>query len=92
MKCFFCYTNYMKEVGQYDSALNMFVEKPRPLKLNRLIFERYMAQSGRGEHHPVGVPAGELALALVIREGLPIEQALRSVYRRARNGKMDTAE
>lgn len=80
----------MREIGRYDPDLEMFVETPKPVNTNRLVFERWLVQSGRGEHYPASVPCGDLALALVIREGLPIEQALRSMYRKTKDGTTNT--
>ncbi len=73
----------MKEIGQYNTDLHLFKEKPKPVNLNRLLFQRWLVQNGRGEHFPSGRPAGDFALGLVIREGKPIEDALRSVYRKS---------
>jgi hypothetical protein len=89
-----CYKgNKVKELGRFDFDLAMFIETPKPIKTNRLLFERWLVQNGRGEHFPVSRPAGELALAMVMKEGMPIEEALRSVYRKAReNGKVESTE
>jgi hypothetical protein len=77
----------MTELGRYDPDLEMFVEEAKPVKTNRLLFERWLVQNGKGEHFPMGRPVGDFALGLVIKEDLPIEDALRSVYRKARDGK-----
>jgi hypothetical protein len=80
----------VKELGRFDPDLEMFVEPPKPIKTNRLLFERWLVQNGKGEHFPVSRPTGDLALAMVICEGLPVEDALRSIYRKARNGTTNT--
>lgn len=74
----------MKEQFEMDHDLHMVKEKPKPINTNRLLFERWLVQNGKGEHFPSSRPAGELALAMVLKENLPIEDALRSIYRKAR--------
>lgn len=73
----------MKELGQYDTSLQMFVEKPRPVNSSKLLFQRYLAETGHFDHAPMSAPVGELALAMVVTEGKPIEQIMRErIYRK----------
>jgi hypothetical protein len=50
----------MKAVGRYDSALQMFVEEPRELDMNRLSFLRWLIENDRLEHGVIGPASGEL--------------------------------
>lgn len=67
----------MKEIGRYDTELQMFVEEPKPLNTKTLILWRKLAESGKFGRKPEGPPAGEIALGVVIKTGLPVEAALR---------------
>lgn len=49
----------MKELGRYDTELQMFVEKPKPIKLGTLRFIRFIAER---EGRTLSAPAGVLAL------------------------------
>jgi len=35
-----------KEIGRYDTSLQMFVEKPKELDRSKLEFQRYLADTG----------------------------------------------
>lgn len=70
-----------KEIGRYDTDLQMFVEPPKPINVSRLLFQRWLAQNGRAEHFPEGPPSGEVAAAIVIKSNKPIEQAIREALR-----------
>ena len=70
-----------KEIGQYDTDLQMFVEKPQPVNMKKLLFQRWLAQNGRSEHFPSGRPAGEFALAMVVQSHKPVEDAVREALR-----------
>jgi hypothetical protein len=58
----------MKAIGQYDSALQMFVEEPRDPDLRRLTFLRWLIDNNRLEHPAVGPASGELVVALAQAE------------------------
>ena len=58
----------MKAVGQYDSALQMFVEAPRDPDLRRLTFLRWLIDNNRLEHPAVGPASGELVVAMAQAE------------------------
>jgi hypothetical protein len=51
----------MQEVGQYDGALQMFVEEPRDADPARLNFVRWLVENGRLEHRTAGPATGEFA-------------------------------
>ena len=36
--------------GRYDPVLQMFIEEPRPLDINRLLFYRWLVEHGRTGH------------------------------------------
>ena len=59
----------MKEIGRYDTSLQMFVEEPRPVDSGRLRFMRWLGEQGRLEHAVAGPPQGDLALAMVALHG-----------------------
>jgi hypothetical protein len=46
---------------RYDPELQMFTDPPRDPDPARLRFLRWLAEIGRLEHEPVGVPAGRYA-------------------------------
>lgn len=48
-------------MGPYDSALQMFVQTPRPIDMSRLTFMRWLAEQGRLEHRIAGPVSGPLA-------------------------------
>lgn len=50
----------MGAVGVYDGDLQMFVEKPRELDLDKLRFLRWMVEQGKLEHAVAGEPSGRL--------------------------------
>jgi hypothetical protein len=58
----------MKAVGQYDSALQMFVEEPRDPDLRQLTFLRWLIDNNRMEHPAVGPASGELVVAMAQAE------------------------
>lgn len=66
----------MKEIGRYDSSLQMFVEKPKNLNSGVLMMWRIRAENGTAGRKPEGRPAGEIAMAMVILNKLPIEQIM----------------
>jgi len=72
----------MKEIGRYDPDLEMFVQAPKPVNGKRLLFERWLCQSGRGEHLPFSRPVGELALTMVVKQNLGIEEILAQAYKK----------
>ncbi len=45
-----------KEIGQFDSEMEMFVEAPHELDQNHLNFQRWLIDHGRSEHEPSGPP------------------------------------
>lgn len=48
------------QLGKYDPTLQMFVEDPRPVRLARLGFERFLLEQRLGEHEVAGPPSGPL--------------------------------
>ena len=58
----------MKRSNNYDSALGMFIEPPRVVKLPHIIFLRWLADRERLEHTPVSAPKGELAIQVSVWE------------------------
>lgn len=48
-----------REIGQYDSDLQMFVDKPRVSDMNHLRFLRRLMEAGKFGRFPVSVPKGE---------------------------------
>lgn len=44
----------------YDAALGMFIERPRPVSLDRLAFERWLLERHLGEHEIAGPPSGPI--------------------------------
>ena len=57
----------MSNPQSYDSDLEMFREAPRPLDHAHLCFLRWLAEQGRLEHAPVGLPSGALAAVVCER-------------------------
>jgi hypothetical protein len=53
----------MKEVGRYDTAMQMFVQKARETDLGRAKFMRWLAENHRLEQPQAGPAGGYLALA-----------------------------
>ena len=47
--------------SRYDPELQMFTDPPRDPAPARLRFLRWLAETSRLEHEPVGVPAGHYA-------------------------------
>ncbi len=54
----------MKELGRYDTDLQMFVEKPREVNMNHLRFMRDLMEKGKFGRQPIGVPKGEFVFRL----------------------------
>jgi len=46
--------------GRYDGSVQMFVEAPHDVDLERLKFLRWLVETGRLGHGTAGPPAGEL--------------------------------
>lgn len=57
------------------------MEEAQPVNMNRLLFQRWLVQNGRGEHFPESRPVGELAMAMVLKSNKPIEDAVRDAMR-----------
>lgn len=68
----------MKEIGRYDTELQMFVETPKPIKTSTLEFLRWLAEK---QGRVVSEPCGEFALAAAI---------IKAPSGGQNNGKMDT--
>ena len=49
----------MKELGPYDTSLQMFVEKPHEASMNHLRFMRRLMESGKFGRPPLSVPRGD---------------------------------
>ena len=58
----------MSEIGKYDSALQMFVEKPRVADINHLRFLRFKADRGDFGPKPMSAPKGEYLFKLTDHE------------------------
>lgn len=71
-------------MGPYDSSLQMFVQTPRELDMNRLEFMRWLAEANRLEHRIAGPSAGPL----VAEGGTKVspEQPLASALARSLDG------
>lgn len=54
----------MKEIGRYDTSLQMFVEKPHEVDMNHLRFMRFKAERGDFGYKPVSVPRGDYLFRL----------------------------
>lgn len=67
----------MKEIGRYCTETQMFVEKPRPINMARLIFQRWLVDHGKGEHMPFSRPAGDLALGIAVAMDNPTTALVR---------------
>jgi hypothetical protein len=50
----------MKPLGKFDSSLQMFVQQPLEVNLQRLRFMRWLAERGKLEHGVAGPPSGPL--------------------------------
>lgn len=66
----------MKELGRYDTDLQMFVEEPK-VKMKTLLFHRWSAERA---NRTFSTPAGEFALALTVETGLPIDRAVDGAF------------
>lgn len=49
----------MKELGRYDTELQMFVEPPRDSSMNHLIFMRGLMEQGKFGRQPLSQPRGD---------------------------------
>lgn len=72
----------MKEIGRYDSALQMFVEKPKDLNVGTLMMWRMRAEKGTAGRQPEGRPAGDVAMTMVVLNNLPIERIMDRAFKR----------
>lgn len=59
----------MKEIGRYDSSLQMFVELPHGFNYPKLLFMRWLGVNGRLEHAVAGNPTGEAIPGMIARFG-----------------------
>ena len=66
----------MKELGRYDTDLQMFVQEPK-VKMKTLLFHRWRAENN---NRTFSTPGGEFALALTIETGLPIQRAVDGAF------------
>lgn len=67
----------MKEIGRYDTELQMFVEEPKPVKIKHLGMLRFIAEKrAQQEGRSIFPPSGELAFALAIKVDDPVEEIL----------------
>ena len=66
----------MKELGRYDTDLQMFLEESKP-KMRTLLFHRWRAENN---NRTLSLPGGEFALALTITTNLPIERAVDGAF------------
>lgn len=48
----------MRELGKYDTSLQMFVETPRDADMNHLRFMRRLAEAGKFSNRPLSIPKG----------------------------------
>lgn len=58
----------MRELGRFDTALQMFVEKPKEADINHLRFMRFRAERGDFGYKPVSVPRGDFLFKLTDAE------------------------
>ena len=54
----------MKRLGRYDTDLQMFVDFPRPIDMNHLIFMRWLGERHLLEHDIAGSSSGPFAVVL----------------------------
>jgi hypothetical protein len=59
--------------SRYDPELQMFACQPREPALTRLRFWRWLADQGRLEHEPAGVPVGQYADRALAMSPIPVE-------------------
>jgi hypothetical protein len=52
--------------SNYDSEVQMFVQRPREIDLAHLRFLRWLAVRGSLEHEPLGLPSGLFAVDDVV--------------------------
>ena len=60
--------------SRYDPELQMFADRPREPALTGLRFCRWLAERGRLEHEPVGVPVGQYADRTLAMSPIPVER------------------
>ncbi len=53
-----------KELGPYDTELQMFVQPVREPSINHLRFLRRLAEAGKFSHRPFSAPRGEYVARL----------------------------
>lgn len=58
----------MREIGRFDTDIQMFVEAPRVANMNHLRFLRKLAEKGAFGPKPVSVPKGENVFRLSMGE------------------------
>lgn len=58
----------MKELGPYDTSLQMFVQRP-DVNYSRLKFMRWLARHELLEHRSFGSPSGDMVNVITAREG-----------------------
>lgn len=75
----------MEKLGPYDPDLQQFKETTK-VNTDKLLFHRYLAQTGAHEHFPESRPCGDFALALMLRENSPVERVLAEALRVERLG------
>ena len=51
----------MPAIGSFDTALHMFREDQKPVRIPHAKFLRWLAENGRLEHYPAGPPSGHVA-------------------------------
>jgi hypothetical protein len=74
-----------ERMGNYDSALQMFVQTPRPVDMSRLRFLRWLAEHGRLEHQVEGPSSGNLVASIDAVTSAP-DVAKASFLKRGING------
>jgi len=57
-------SNMPKEMGRYDTSLQMFVEEPRDPSVNHLRFQRWLKDTGRAGALPFSAPRGDYVFKL----------------------------
>lgn len=58
----------IKELGRYDTDIQMFVEAPRDPKMSHIRFLRGLAEKGAFGPKPLSVPRGDLLFKLSDQE------------------------
>lgn len=70
----------MTELGRFDTDLQMFVDAPQPVRMQSLLFNRWLAENGRFGRLPLSAPSGEYAQDLSVWTGLPINSAVDGAF------------